>query len=169
MSLLITALKQGPINASDLCVRADMNTKQTDRSRAFVEALRAAGHVYIHSWAAVNQPLYHWRTSLNQVDAPRPNKAGKKGVSIAKQCAQALQTHGRLGVRDMQHHVRAPLIELSSTLSRMNARGEIHRVAWERLPNANGALHPSGVYEYGPGVTVPKPGTPNSVFDVAPA
>ena len=166
-ALLISEMKARPSSASTLCRCVGWPGQQTVRSRGFAEAMRAAGHVYIHSWAAVNQPLYHWRTSLGQIDAPRPPKAGRKYVPLTRRCAQALQEHGRLGVRDMQAYVNAAPKDVSSTLCRMARRGEIHRVAWERLPNANGAMHPSGVFEYGPGVSVARPGVPNSVFDVA--
>jgi hypothetical protein len=166
-ALMVSEMKARPSSASALCRCVGWPEQQTVRSRRFAEAMRAAGHVYIHSWATVVSPLYHWRTSLNQVDAPRPAKAGKKLAPLTTQCLMALITHGRLGVRDMQRYVRAPLVDLSSTLCRLNARGDIHRVAWERVPNANGAMHPSGIYEYGPGVSVARPGVKNSVFDVA--
>ena len=143
-----------------------MHHKQTVKMRAFAEAMRDAGHVFIHGWATVNQPLYRWRTFSSQVDAPRPPKASRKYVPLPRHCVQALQAHGPMSARGLQEHINAPLADITRALSRADTDGRIHRVGWEPHVNRLGATHMSSVYAYGPGVSVPLPGVQNSVFDV---
>lgn len=82
-----------PCSLMDLCIALGLRERSTDRPRKYIDAFRAAGLVYVHSWRRNQSELWAWQPSPHFLpDAPRPlNRAERE----ARDVDLARRTHRR--------------------------------------------------------------------------
>lgn len=164
---LLATVRNAPGTATALCVRLGWSKSKTPRVRAILETAVAEGFVYVRSWRAANQPVYAWRTSAGQKNAPRPAKWYADDKTLIAACEAALIHIGRGTANEVRAVSGGARDCVGKTMGRLVERQQAHIVGYVEVVSGHGAKHLAAVYAPGAGVSVPHPNlrVTRSVFD----